>query len=64
MKGNSNCCDAIIINGICSECNEHCDVIKFDCEDCEDTGEVSIDERDSEGNWQRGVGTRKCTCRY
>lgn len=37
---------------------------KYDCEICEDTGEVSCDERDDVGNIQRGVGTQKCECRY
>ena len=32
------------------------------CEFCDGTGEVSCDERDRDGNWQRGVGTRKCEC--
>ena len=30
------------------------------CPDCDGTGEVSCDEMDRDGNWQRGVGTRKC----
>lgn len=33
---------------------------KINCEDCEDTGEVSFNEYDSDGNLERGVGTRKC----
>jgi hypothetical protein len=60
MKGNSNCCDATVINRICKECDEHCGINKFDCDICEDTGEVSIDAMDKDGNWQRGVEVRKC----
>ena len=33
------------------------------CEFCGGTGEVSVDETDSDGNIQRGVGTHKCICR-
>lgn len=33
------------------------------CEDCEDTGEVSVDEEDGEGHTMRGVGTQKCHCK-
>jgi hypothetical protein len=32
------------------------------CKICGGTGEVSCDERDSDGNIQRGVGTQKCEC--
>ena len=35
---------------------------KYACEICNDTGEVSCDEMDSDGNWQHGVGTQKCEC--
>lgn len=30
------------------------------CSTCNGTREVSTDERDSDGNWQRGVGTEVC----
>lgn len=63
MKGNSTCCDAKIINGLCFDCKEHAEPFKFDCEICEDTGEVSCDERDSDGNWEHGTGTQICECR-
>jgi len=33
------------------------------CEHCGGTGEVSYDEQDRDGNWQRGVGTRACECK-
>ena len=33
------------------------------CMYCLGTGGVSVDERDRDGNWERGVGTRKCECR-
>lgn len=32
------------------------------CEFCLGEGEVSTDERDTDGNWQCGVGTKKCVC--
>lgn len=32
------------------------------CEYCHGTGEVSVDVRDSDGNWEKGVGTEKCIC--
>ena len=62
MKGNSNCCDATAVNGICKDCGEHCDVFKFDCELCEDTGVISCDHLDSDGNWERGTDEQKCEC--
>jgi hypothetical protein len=34
----------------------------FDCELCEDTGEISCDVMDRDGNWQRGVGSQICIC--
>lgn len=37
--------------------------VKFNCDICEDTGEVSCDERDRDGNWEHGVGTQMCECR-
>lgn len=46
---------------ICKKCKLECEVEDV-CEDCFGTGEVSYDERDNDGNWQRGVGTRKCEC--
>ncbi len=63
MIGNSLCCDGVLKNGVCSSCEEHSSPHKYDCEICNDSGEVSCDERDNEGNWQRGVGTQKCECR-
>ena len=64
MKGYSKCCDEkISLNGRCSMCGELATAKKYDCEICEDTGEVSCDERNSDGNWERGVGTQKCECR-
>lgn len=30
------------------------------CEQCGGIGTVSTDERDNDGNWQRGVGTEIC----
>lgn len=34
------------------------------CEWCEGTGEVATDEDDGEGHIMRGVGTKKCICKY
>ncbi len=36
---------------------------KFDCEFCEDTGEISEDETDESGNIARGTLSRKYSCR-
>lgn len=30
------------------------------CKTCGGTGEVSTDEMDRDGNWQRGVGSEPC----
>lgn len=38
-------------------------VIEIVCSECLGTGEVSEDIDDGEGHLQRGVGTRKCTCK-
>lgn len=37
-------------------------LIEYECDECEDTGEVSCDESDGEGHIMRGVGTQKCIC--
>lgn len=63
MKGNSLCCDAPMLLDICSDCQEHSGPILYDCDICEDTGEVSCDGRDSSGNIERGTEVRKCECR-
>lgn len=34
----------------------------FECDMCEDTGVIYFDEQDSDGNWQRAVGSRACNC--
>lgn len=36
---------------------------EYDCEFCQDTGEVDEDEVDESGNVARGTLTRKCECR-
>lgn len=36
-------------------------ITKF-CTYCNGTGEAPADERDNDGNWQRGVGSQKCIC--
>lgn len=48
---------------ICTNCCKPCAVDEV-CAQCLGSGEVSTDERDSDGNWQRGVGTEKCECQY
>jgi hypothetical protein len=63
MKGFSKCCDASIKDGFCFDCGEHAEPYKFDCEECQDTGEVSSPYRDSDGNWS-DTDTRKCECKY
>ena len=30
------------------------------CQNCGGSGEVSTDERDKDGNWERGTGTEPC----
>jgi hypothetical protein len=32
------------------------------CEDCGDTGEIIYDVQDSDGNWERGTGSKPCHC--
>lgn len=32
------------------------------CTLCNGTGEISEDVRNSDGHWERGVGSRKCIC--
>jgi hypothetical protein len=64
MKGNSNCCDAPMILGQCQDCGEEAEARKFDCEICEDTGTVTANGRDNDGNWQQGVDEVKCECQY
>lgn len=46
----------------CYECSLEFPQVEKVCEFCHGTGEVSCDERDSDGNWQRGVGTQRCEC--
>lgn len=41
---NSECCDAVLINGICQDCGEHASPIKYNCQFCKDTGIVTKDE--------------------
>ena len=45
----------------CSKCKQECEVEEV-CAYCRGSGEVSTDERDSDGNWQSGVGSEKCIC--
>lgn len=35
-----------------------------DCDFCQDTGEIDVDETDSAGNVARGTITRKCICQH
>jgi hypothetical protein len=37
-EGESNCCGAKVYNDICSDCKEHCEVVKYFCDKCEDKG--------------------------
>ena len=44
----------------CSGCDEE----TTECEICEGTGEVAVDEFDPDsGRYMAGVGTQKCICR-
>lgn len=47
---------------VCKDCGEVC-TTKEVCAYCFGTGEVDVDERDSDGNIEHGVGTRKCVCK-
>lgn len=39
-----------------------CEII-YDCEDCQDTGEIVYDELDSDsGQYMRGTGIKTCIC--
>ena len=46
----------------CSECKKECDIEEV-CEFCLGTGEIIEDGRDSSGNIERGVNSRRCVCR-
>lgn len=35
--GWSDCCSAEVINGLCSQCREHCDIIGEDYDDDDDS---------------------------
>lgn len=43
----------------CSKCHKECEVEEV-CELCNGTGVVDKDERDSDGNIARGVGSEPC----
>lgn len=43
--------------------NKEKTIESYDCEICQDTGEVSCDGRDKDGNWERGTETQMCECR-
>jgi len=60
QNGNSKCCDAPIYLGICSDCKEHSEPKKYDCEDCQDTGYVDCDYLNDDHHWERGTDTQKC----
>lgn len=63
MKGFSECCDALIVNGFCADCGEHAEPQKYDCDICQDTGEVSCMEAVYPGEpHMADVGTQKCEC--
>ena len=47
---------------VCTKCGKECEVEEV-CSQCFGTGEISTDERNSDGNWERGVGTEKCHCK-
>lgn len=64
MKGNSNCCDAAVVNGICQDCLDHCGINKFDCDICEDTGKVGCMEAVYPGEpHMADIGEQMCECR-
>ena len=60
MKGNSNCCDAVLINGRCADCGYFASALLYDCETCRDTGLVDYDSRDKDGHWEEGAETKIC----
>lgn len=43
----------------CAKCGQECEV-EIVCSFCFGAGEINIDERDSDGNWQAGVKTVPC----
>lgn len=59
MKGNSNCCDAVLVNGICKDCGDHAGPILYDCEMCKDTGEIDCDHLDRDGHYERGTDSQR-----
>lgn len=62
--GNSECCDApIYVNLICSECLEHATPIIYNCDDCQDSGEIEIMGDGDNFEWDV-VGIKRCHCQY
>ena len=57
----STCCKADALED--SKINERDHHEQIDIYVCEDRGEVVEDERDSDGNWQSGVGSETCICK-
>jgi hypothetical protein len=65
-EGESNCCGAKVYLDICSDCKEHCDVVKYDCDKCEDKGYYLKTEwtwDDEHGDMDYEVMVR-CDCTY
>ena len=64
MKGGeSNCCGAqvYIDLGICSDCKEHCEVVKYFCDKCKDTGDIEI-LGDGEHFEVGVIDIKRCNC--
>lgn len=61
----SNCCDAVTINGRCQDCKENSGTyIEYDCELCQDTGEVTTMEQVYPNEPHMApIGTEKCMCK-
>ncbi len=62
-SGESNCCGAPVYTNqmICSDCKEHCDIIKHNCEVCKDTGEIEIMGGSDADEWGV-VDIKRCNC--
>lgn len=69
MTYKSSCCGAEMTPEyrdieMCPECHEHCGVEQiFDCDECEDTGIVTIPIHDEHGATV-DEQTKKCPCAY
>ena len=67
MQKVSECCDAPMnetLPDICTECHEHCGSYElYDCDECEDTGEVPNLVWNDDVKEFREDGMKPCICK-